>query len=500
MDSGKPPEGVLPSTVRGQMNKSDRSSRHRDAVSGMNGTMEEHRAGAEALRHTKGSGTTLGKEAWHPHKHPRKALVRGRIRKAHVNHQVEGNIMLAKLLIFLSVNSNGGPNDIITAPSEPDLGDLPNHDSLFLCNHVCWQRHPKGITGIDIKGSASVVTRCEVSPMADILFRRTKPSLLRSLARVCDEECIAMTAEDNSPISACVAVPCSERCRVEGIVSGTRCSATLEYDWCLWTRACDGCLKQEEPTTLGRGTLVTAIEMQCMNFDGECRPLGEFFPCAAPYFEEAFPYGPYYTTVKGKPYKEVRNIGVDWNNFTVAVEAVLHNHRGATPECFKARFLVVDSSREKKYRLEDRQWRSAICAEHWDDPTLPWEIDDRVVRGDFDGRIEDMFLFESDQNPGRPASVRVVGKVPLMRAAKDMNNVVHLTPDFNDYQVLLCLGPRSGYMSPLGDAALKVLGPWRLKLTNDLLETNVGIQRGKEEGIATEIPSPGMHTHGVLVP
>lgn len=61
-------------------------------------------------------------------------------------------------------------------------------------------------------------------------------------------------------------------------------------------------------------------------------------------------------------------------------------------------------------------------------------------------------------------------------------------------------------MSPLGDAALKVsrscakgfsddtwfsvckvLGPWRLKLTNDLLETNVGIQRGKEEGIATEV-------------
>lgn len=84
MDSGKPPEGVLPSTVRGQMNKSDRSSRHRDAVSGMNGTMEEHRAGAEALRDTKGSGTTLGKEAWHTNKHPRKALVRGRIRKAHV--------------------------------------------------------------------------------------------------------------------------------------------------------------------------------------------------------------------------------------------------------------------------------------------------------------------------------------------------------------------------------------------------------------------------------
>ncbi|KAF4666733.1 hypothetical protein FOZ61_009310 [Perkinsus olseni] len=474
---------------------------------------------------------------------------------AAVNHQVEGDVMLAKLLVFLSVNSNGGPNDIITEASDPEESDLEVHDPAFLCNHICWQRHPRGTVEAAIKGAASVATRCELSPMAEILLRPSKPRLSKSLSRVCDEECIAMTAEENSPISACVAIPCSERCRVEG----TRCTATLEHDWyahgfcsskcspsedkiceatgassaaatlvpqqppsydskCLWTRTCGGCLKQEQPTNLaGSGNLITALEMQCINFDGECRPLrddgtctadrghhlttsADFFSCAAPYFEEAYPYGPYYTTVGGKPYKEVKNIRVNWNNYTIAVEVVMHNHRGATPECLKARFLVVDDARERKYRLEDREWQSRICAEHWDDRTVPWEADARTPRGDFDGHIKDMFLFQADQNPGQPASIRIVGEVPLMRAAKDETNVVHLTPDFNDYQVLLCLGPRAGYMSPLGDAALNVLGPWRLQLTDDLLETDVGTQREKEKGTNVEVPSPGMHTHGVLVP
>ncbi|KAF4747431.1 hypothetical protein FOZ63_031257 [Perkinsus olseni] len=428
---------------------------------------------------------------------------------AAVNHQVEGNVMLAKLLIFLSVNSNGGPNDIITGASDPEESDLEVHDPAFLCNHICWQRHPRGTVETAIKGAASVATRCELSPMAEILLRPSKPRLSESLSRVCDEECIAMTAEENSPISACVAIPCSERCRVEG----TRCTATLEHDWyahgfcsskcspnedkiceatgasnaaatlvpqqppsydskCLWTRTCGGCLKQEQPTNLaGSGHPLTALEMQCINFDGACRPLrddgtctadrghhlttsADFFPCAAPYFEEAYPYGPYYTTVGGKPYKEVKNIRVNWNNYTIAVEVVMHNHRGATPECLKARFLVVDDARERKYRLEDREWLSSICAEHWDDRTVPWEADARTPKGDFDGHIKDMYLFQADQNPGQPASIRIIGEVPLMRAAKDATNVVHLTPDFNDYQVLLCLGPRAGYMSPLGDAAL----------------------------------------------
>ncbi|KAF4680141.1 hypothetical protein FOZ60_014010 [Perkinsus olseni] len=474
---------------------------------------------------------------------------------AAANHQVEGDVMLAKLLIFLSVNSNGGPNDIITGATDTEESDLEVHDPAFLCNHICWQRHPRGTVETAIKGAASVATRCELSPMAEILLRPSKPRLSKSLSRVCDEECIAMTAEENSPISACVAIPCSERCRVEG----TRCTATLEHDWyahgfcsskcspsedqiceatgtsnaaatfvpqqppsyaskCLWTRTCGGCLKQEQPTNLaGSGHPLTALEMQCINFDGECRPVrddgtctadrghhlttsADFFPCAAPYFEEAYPYGPYYTTVGGKPYKEVKNIRVNWNNYTIAVEVVMHNHRGATPECLKARFLVVDDARERKYRLEDREWQSSICAEHWDDRAVPWEADARTPRGDFDGHIKDMYLFQADQNPGQPASIRIIGEVPLMRAAKDETNVVHLTPDFNDYQVLLCLGPRAGYMSPLGDAALNVLGPWRLQLTDDLLETDVGIQREKEEGTNVEVPSPGMHTHGVLVP
>ncbi|KAF4671644.1 Lysine-specific histone demethylase 1A [Perkinsus chesapeaki] len=458
-----------------------------------------------------------------------------------INHQVEGDVMLGKLITFLSLNSMGGPNDLITGSSDPGLGDLRASDSAFICNHVCWQRHPQGFARSSIKGVASLATQCELSPMAAILLGHKKPGLMRAIGKVCDEECMAITVEENSPVSACVEVPCSQRCRVEG----NRCTSTLQHDWyadglcstkctptegkvcgtktapqpktayqgsqhtydsrCLWTRTCDRCLSQEMPPSLpSMGPLTLAADMYCINFDGACRPSRgdgtcsvkkgeesptnspseEFFTCAAPYFEEAYPYGPYYTTVGGKPIKEVKNIRVDWNNHTVAVEAVMHNHRGAPPDCLKARFLVVDEDRERNYRSGNREWQSRICADHWNDRTLPWEADDRPTKGDFDGRVESMFLFKEDQNPTRPASLRVVGEVPLMKAALDRNNVVHFTPDFDDYQLLLCLGPAEGYMSPLGSSALKVIS---LPLTDDLRETDDGLQRGKEPGDTVEV-------------